>query len=70
MIKTELEQLLVDTFNIKNSSVLESLYIYYEMLFETSKVMNLTTIVELEEAYIKHFYDSLLLSKVIDLNIL
>ena len=68
MIKTELEQLLVDTFNIKNSSVLESLYIYYEMLFETSKVMNLTTIVELEEAYIKHFYDSLLLSKVIDLS--
>lgn len=68
MNKTELEQLLVDTFNIKNSSVLESLYIYYEMLFETSKVMNLTTIVELEEAYIKHFYDSLLLSKVIDLS--
>ena len=68
MIKTELEQLLVDTFNIKNSSVLELLYIYYEMLFETSKVMNLTTIVELEEAYIKHFYDSLLLSKVIDLS--
>lgn len=67
MNKTELEQLLVSTFYITDSSVLKSLYIYYEMLYETSKVMNLTTIVELEEAYIKHFYDSLLLSKVIDL---
>ena len=68
MNKEELEQLLIETFNIKDLSVIESLYIYYEMLYETSKVMNLTTIVELEDAYIKHFYDSLLLSKVLDLN--
>ncbi len=67
MNKVELEQLLIDTFNIKDLSIIESLYLYYEMLYETSKVMNLTTIVELEEAYIKHFYDSLLLSKVLDL---
>lgn len=68
MNKLELEQLLINTFNITDLTILEKLYIYYEMLYETSKVMNLTTIVELEEAYIKHFYDSLLLSKVIDLN--
>lgn len=68
MNRVELEQLLVETFNIKDLSVIKSLYIYYEMLYETSKVMNLTTIVELEEAYIKHFYDSLLLSKVLGLN--
>ena len=68
MNKLELEQLLIDTFNITNESVLESLYIYYEMLCDASKVMNLTTIIEFEEAYIKHFYDSLLLSKVVDLN--
>ena len=67
MNKIELEQLLINTFNIKDLNTLELLYIYYEMLYETSKVMNLTTIVELEEAYIKHFYDSLLLSKVVDL---
>ena len=67
MNKNELEQLLINTFNIKDLHTLELLYIYYEMLYETSKVMNLTTIVELEEAYIKHFYDSLLLSKVVDL---
>lgn len=67
MIKSELEKLLIDSFEIKNQSTLDSLYVYYETLVETSKVMNLTTIVELEEAYIKHFYDSLLLSKTIDL---
>lgn len=67
MNKLELEQLLTDSFKITNQEVLESLYIYYEMLYETSKVMNLTTIVGLEEAYIKHFYDSLLLSKTVDL---
>ena len=68
MNKLELEKLLVETFKIQDLSVLESLYIYYEMLYETSKIMNLTTIVEFEEAYIKHFYDSLLMSKVVDLS--
>lgn len=68
MNKLEIENLLVESFNIQNKSTLESLYTYYEMLYETSKVMNLTTIVELEEAYVKHFYDSLLMSNVVDLN--
>jgi 16S rRNA (guanine527-N7)-methyltransferase len=67
MNRLELEKLLIETFEINDQAVLDSLYIYYEMLYETSKVMNLTTIVELEEAYIKHFYDSLLMSKVVDL---
>ena len=67
MNRLELEKLLKETFEINDQAVLDSLYIYYEMLYETSKVMNLTTIVELEEAYIKHFYDSLLMSKVVDL---
>lgn len=67
MNRLELEKLLIETFGINDQAVLDSLYIYYEMLYETSKVMNLTTIVELEEAYIKHFYDSLLMSKVVDL---
>ena len=67
MNRLELEKLLIETFEINNQAVLDSIYIYYEMLYETSKVMNLTTIVELEEAYIKHFYDSLLMSKVVDL---
>jgi 16S rRNA (guanine527-N7)-methyltransferase len=67
MNQKELEELLINTFNISDSNILYNLNIYYNMLVETSKVMNLTTIVELEESYIKHFYDSLLLSKSVDL---
>ena len=37
--------------------------IYYDMLIETNKVMNLTAITELEEVISKHFMDSLLLIK-------
>ena len=33
---------------------------YYEMLIETNKVMNLTSITEYDEVIIKHFIDSLL----------
>lgn len=36
---------------------------YYQLLVETSKVMNLTTITEEEDVYIKHFYDSILCLK-------
>ena len=46
---------------------LEQLKKYYDILVEESKKYNLTTITEIEEVYIKHFYDSLLLSKTIDL---
>lgn len=41
---------------------------YYELLIEYNKVMNLTGIVEKDEVYLKHFYDSLTISKIIDLN--
>ena len=40
---------------------------YYELLVEYNKVMNLTGITEKEEVYLKHFYDSLTIIKVIDL---
>lgn len=40
---------------------------YYEMLIEYNKVMNLTGITEKEEVYLKHFYDSLTLNKIVDL---
>ena len=36
---------------------------YYDMLIEWNKVMNLTAITDKEEVIIKHFADSLLLSK-------
>ena len=43
------------------------LHRYYELLVEWNEKMNLTGITEVNEVYLKHFYDSLTLSKVIDL---
>ena len=41
---------------------------YYEMLVEWNEKINLTTIIEFDEVFIKHFYDSLCLVKAIHLN--
>ena len=41
---------------------------YYELIVEYNKVMNLTGITEESEVYLKHFYDSLTICKIIDLN--
>ena len=64
--------LLTDTFrkiNIELSDKQISQFIkYYEMLVEKNKVMNLTAITEYEDVIIKHFADSLLSYKVIDLS--
>ena len=46
---------------------LEQLKKYYDILVVESNKYNLTSIKELDEVYIKHFYDSLLLSKSFDL---
>lgn len=51
-----------------NKDQLDNLRKYYDILIEESNKYNLTSIKELEEVYIKHFYDSLLLSKTIDLS--
>ena len=40
---------------------------YYELLIEYNKVMNLTGITEKDQVYLKHFYDSLTISKIINL---
>ena len=40
---------------------------YYEMLIERNKVVNLTSITEYEEVMIKHFVDSLAVTKALDL---
>lgn len=47
---------------------LQQLERYYELLIKYNKVMNLTGITEKEDVYLKHFYDSLTISKIIDLN--
>ncbi len=46
---------------------LEQLEIYYELLIEYNKVMNLTGITEKDQVYLKHFYDSLTIAKIIDI---
>lgn len=47
---------------------LKKLEIYYNFLNEYNKHTNLTAITEKEDVYLKHFYDSLTISKVVDLN--
>ncbi len=51
-----------------NELQLKQLERYYELLVEYNKFMNLTGITIKEEVYLKHFYDSLTIAKVIDLN--
>ena len=47
---------------------LEQFSIYYEMLVEKNKVMNLTGITEWDEVLEKHFLDSISLIRAVDLN--
>lgn len=49
-----------------NTTQKEQLYNYFNLLVDSSKVMNLTTITEEEDVYIKHFYDSILALKHIE----
>lgn len=51
-----------------NEQMLENLELFCEKLLEYNKHTNLTAIKTKEEVYLKHFYDSLTLTKCIDLN--
>lgn len=46
---------------------LEQLEQYYNLLVEWNQKINLTRIIEHDDVYLKHFYDSLTISKVINL---
>lgn len=50
-----------------DASILEKLKIYAELLIEYNQKFNLTAITDLDDIYLKHFYDSLMLTKEIDL---
>lgn len=55
------------TFGIElTDHQLEQFNTYFEMLIEKNKVMNLTTITDKDEVILKHFVDSLYLSKYFD----
>ena len=41
---------------------------YYNLLIEENKKYNLTSITNKEDVYLKHFYDSITISKIIDLD--
>ena len=60
----ELEQIHVEL----NEKQLEQFQIYFEMLVEKNKVMNLTGITEWDEVLEKHFLDSISLIRAVDLN--
>ncbi len=58
----------LDILGIKyNENQLIQLEQYYQLLIEWNKKMNLTAITEKEQIYLKHFYDSLTLVKIINL---
>ncbi len=50
------------------TTMLEQLETYYEVLLTENKKYNLTAITNKEDVYLKHFYDSLTLSKIIPLS--
>lgn len=55
--------------NIELSDIqLNQLNIFYEMLVDTNKVMNLTAITDYDEAVIKHFADSAAINNVYDIS--
>ena len=41
---------------------------FYQLLIEWNEKINLTRITEEKDVYLKHFYDSLTIAKVIDLS--
>ena len=62
-----INELLKLNINI-NDKKLFMLEEYYNLLIEENKKYNLTSITKKEDVYLKHFYDSLTISKIIDLD--
>lgn len=59
----------LELLNIKvDNDILTKLDKYYNLLKEENNKYNLTRIIDEEDVYLKHFYDSLTITKVIDLN--
>ncbi len=61
--------LAVEKLNITiTDDMLEKLNRFHHLLIEWNEKLNLTRITEEKDVYLKHFYDSLTLVKVVDLN--
>lgn len=63
-LKNRMDRLQIET----NENMLEQFDLFYHLLVEWNKVMNLTGITEYEEVVEKHFADSLSLARFLDLN--
>lgn len=61
-----LEELAKLGINLTNDQI-DKLARFYQLLVNWNEKINLTTIIKEEEVYLKHFYDSLTLIKVVDL---
>ena len=68
MNKEEFSQELSKMNIFLTENQLEQLDKYYKLLIEWNKKINLTRIIDEKEVYLKHFYDSITLSKVVDLS--
>ena len=60
----ELERINIELNDIQKKQFKD----YHEYLIEYNSHTNVTSITNLEEVYLKHFYDSILLAKTIDMN--
>ncbi len=66
------EQFIIEINNLGikyTAEQLKLLDIYYKELVDYNKHTNLTRILDEEDVYLKHFYDSLTLAKIIDLTL-
>lgn len=59
---------LLQSITILSEEQLKQFEMYANILQVESKKYNLTTITDLEDIYVKHFYDSLLIAKMVNLN--
>lgn len=62
-----IEELKKININITDEQ-LNQLEKYFNILIEENEKINLTSIINKEDVYLKHYYDSLTLNKIIDLN--
>ena len=59
----------LNKLNIKiTEEQLNKLELFYDLLIKWNDLINLTRITNKEDVYLKHFYDSLTLTKVVNLN--
>ena len=66
MNKEEFEKELLKLGIVLNEKQKSQLEEFYNILIEENKKINLTRILEKEDVYLKHFYDSLTIVKVVD----